>query len=280
MMVPDRPIRIIRLVTAFVRVRRGGSPSDPPRLRSEIRQAPYHLHRERPCIDLPPLGPHLRSGIRDEGSVPGEWRGSAAGTSISDEWWQSVGAVPNSCSRCDESGSTISGNASTLISDEKVSYDTSFSEKTLTNATSDYNFHTLNTEKSTHLGDGSGSSQPLKPKGTRSLSCADFDYKKLSVSREHSDLPIKSLEVEGAHKVRHGSLEIANSISYASNSVKTSFESLVLKAKEEKSPISLAGILSHLETIGRHLGHGREEDAHEFLRYAIDTLQSVFKICP
>ncbi|KAK9166666.1 hypothetical protein Scep_001857 [Stephania cephalantha] len=52
-------------------VRRGGSPSDLPRLRSEIRQAPYHLQRERPRIDLPPLGPHLRSGIRDEGSVPG-----------------------------------------------------------------------------------------------------------------------------------------------------------------------------------------------------------------
>ncbi|KAK9162851.1 hypothetical protein Syun_003753 [Stephania yunnanensis] len=285
--------------------------------------------------------------------------------------------VPISCSRCDEPGSTISGNASTLILDEKVSYDASFSEKALTNATSDYNFQTLNTEKSAYLGDGSGSSQSLKPKRTRSFSGADFDYNKLSVSGENSDLPIKSSEVEGAHKVPPASLEIANSVPYASNSVKTSvrkvvqqskayklskhcspgftdisnrynhkmlfpyevfiklynwnkvnlhpcgllncgnscyanvvlqclaftrpltsyllqrlhsktckclkkewcftceFESLVLKAKEEKSPISPAGILSHLETIGSHLGHGREEDAHEFLRYAIDTLQSV-----
>ncbi|KAK9096694.1 hypothetical protein Sjap_022191 [Stephania japonica] len=143
-------------------------------------------------------------------------------------------AVPNSCSRYDEPISTISGNTSTLISNEKVSYDASFSEKTLTNATSDYNFQSLNTEKSAYLGDGSGSSQPLKPKRTRSLSCTDFDHNKVSVSGEHSDLPIKSSVVEGAHKVPPASLEIENSVPYASNSGKTSVRNVVQQFKAYK----------------------------------------------
>ncbi|KVI06756.1 ubiquitin carboxyl-terminal hydrolase 16-like [Cynara cardunculus var. scolymus] len=53
------------------------------------------------------------------------------------------------------------------------------------------------------------------------------------------------------------------------------FEGLVLKAKDGTSPLSPIRILSQIENIGSNLGHGREEDAHEFLRYAIDTLQSV-----
>ncbi|XP_050375495.1 ubiquitin carboxyl-terminal hydrolase 17-like [Argentina anserina] len=53
------------------------------------------------------------------------------------------------------------------------------------------------------------------------------------------------------------------------------FEMLILKAKEGKSPLSPIGILSQLRSIGSQLGNGREEDAHEFLRYAIDTMQSV-----
>ncbi|XP_031280673.1 ubiquitin carboxyl-terminal hydrolase 16-like [Pistacia vera] len=53
------------------------------------------------------------------------------------------------------------------------------------------------------------------------------------------------------------------------------FENLILKAKEGKSPLSPIGILSQLQSIGSQLGNGREEDAHEFLRYAIDTMQSV-----
>ncbi|PON63476.1 Ubiquitinyl hydrolase [Parasponia andersonii] len=53
------------------------------------------------------------------------------------------------------------------------------------------------------------------------------------------------------------------------------FQSLILKAKEEKSPLSPIGILSKLRNIGSQLGNGREEDAHEFLRYVIDTMQSV-----
>ncbi|OUZ99787.1 Ubiquitin carboxyl-terminal hydrolases family 2 [Macleaya cordata] len=53
------------------------------------------------------------------------------------------------------------------------------------------------------------------------------------------------------------------------------FESLIMKAKEGKSPLSPIGILSQLHNIGSHLGHGKEEDAHEFLRYAIDKMQSI-----
>nr|GMC54367.1 ubiquitin carboxyl-terminal hydrolase 17-like [Ipomoea batatas] len=53
------------------------------------------------------------------------------------------------------------------------------------------------------------------------------------------------------------------------------FESLVLKAKNGNSPLSPIRIISHLENIGSSLGNGREEDAHEFLRYVIETMQSV-----
>lgn len=53
------------------------------------------------------------------------------------------------------------------------------------------------------------------------------------------------------------------------------FESLILKAKEGNSPLSPARILSQLCNSGSHLGNGREEDAHEFLRYGIDNMQSV-----
>ncbi|XP_009609184.1 ubiquitin carboxyl-terminal hydrolase 17 [Nicotiana tomentosiformis] len=53
------------------------------------------------------------------------------------------------------------------------------------------------------------------------------------------------------------------------------FESLVLKAKDGTSPLSPISIISHLESIGSNLGNGREEDAHEFLRYVIDTMQSI-----
>ncbi|KAI9106565.1 hypothetical protein K1719_022093 [Acacia pycnantha] len=53
------------------------------------------------------------------------------------------------------------------------------------------------------------------------------------------------------------------------------FESLVLKSKGTKSALSPKGILSQLQNIGSRLGNGREEDAHEFLRCAIDTMQLV-----
>ncbi|CAJ1971680.1 unnamed protein product [Sphenostylis stenocarpa] len=53
------------------------------------------------------------------------------------------------------------------------------------------------------------------------------------------------------------------------------FESLILKSKDTKSSISPVGILSQLQNVGSQLGNGREEDAHEFLRLAVETMQSV-----
>lgn len=47
------------------------------------------------------------------------------------------------------------------------------------------------------------------------------------------------------------------------------FEGLVLKFKEGKSPVSPIGIVSQLKSIGCQLGRGREEDAHEFLRWTL-----------
>lgn len=44
------------------------------------------------------------------------------------------------------------------------------------------------------------------------------------------------------------------------------FEGLILRMNEGKSPISPIGIVSQLRNIGRQLGNGKEEDAHEFLR--------------
>ncbi|KAL8199719.1 hypothetical protein R6Q57_013287 [Mikania cordata] len=52
-------------------------------------------------------------------------------------------------------------------------------------------------------------------------------------------------------------------------------EGLVLKAKNGNSSLSPIHILSQIQNIGSSLGRGREEDAHEFLRYAVNTLQSV-----
>ncbi|XP_074559204.1 ubiquitin carboxyl-terminal hydrolase 16-like [Curcuma longa] len=52
-------------------------------------------------------------------------------------------------------------------------------------------------------------------------------------------------------------------------------ESLARTAKEGKSPLSPIGILSHLHNIGSNFGHRQQEDAHEFLRYAIEAMQSV-----
>ncbi|KAK7352979.1 hypothetical protein VNO80_18411 [Phaseolus coccineus] len=53
------------------------------------------------------------------------------------------------------------------------------------------------------------------------------------------------------------------------------FERLILKSKDTKSSVSPKSIISHLQNIGSQLTNGREEDAHEFLRHVIDTMQSV-----
>lgn len=49
------------------------------------------------------------------------------------------------------------------------------------------------------------------------------------------------------------------------------FEHLISKGREGNSPLSPIRILAKIS----HLGHGRQEDAHEFLRYAVDTMQSI-----
>ncbi|XP_074564362.1 uncharacterized protein LOC141820902 [Curcuma longa] len=49
----------------------------------------------------------------------------------------------------------------------------------------------------------------------------------------------------------------------------------IKRASESSNPFSPLNILSRLPNIGGNLGYGRQEDAHEFMRFAIDTMQSV-----
>ncbi|KAF6149080.1 hypothetical protein GIB67_018658 [Kingdonia uniflora] len=44
---------------------------------------------------------------------------------------------------------------------------------------------------------------------------------------------------------------------------------------QSSQPFSPLNILSRLPNIGSNLGYGKQEDAHEFMRFAIDTMQSV-----
>ncbi|CAN1184981.1 Ubiquitin carboxyl-terminal hydrolase 19 [Linum perenne] len=48
----------------------------------------------------------------------------------------------------------------------------------------------------------------------------------------------------------------------------------VERASQSSQPFSPINILSRLPNIGGNLGYGRQEDAHEFMRFAIDTMQS------
>ncbi|XP_042476214.1 ubiquitin carboxyl-terminal hydrolase 19-like isoform X2 [Macadamia integrifolia] len=47
------------------------------------------------------------------------------------------------------------------------------------------------------------------------------------------------------------------------------------RASHNSHPFSPINILSRLPNIGGNLGNGKQEDAHEFMRFAIDTMQSV-----
>ncbi|XP_057799212.1 ubiquitin carboxyl-terminal hydrolase 18-like [Salvia miltiorrhiza] len=47
------------------------------------------------------------------------------------------------------------------------------------------------------------------------------------------------------------------------------------RASRSANPFSPMNILSRLPNIGGNLGYGKQEDAHEFMRFAIDTMQSV-----
>ncbi|KAL2528150.1 Ubiquitin carboxyl-terminal hydrolase 17 [Forsythia ovata] len=53
------------------------------------------------------------------------------------------------------------------------------------------------------------------------------------------------------------------------------FEYLLMNGQKMKSPLSPIGILSQIQKIGSNLSHGREEDAHEFLRCVVETMQSI-----
>ncbi|XP_020103447.1 ubiquitin carboxyl-terminal hydrolase 18-like [Ananas comosus] len=52
------------------------------------------------------------------------------------------------------------------------------------------------------------------------------------------------------------------------------FQIHIRRASESLQPFSPINILSRLPNIGGNLGYGRQEDAHEFVRFAIDKMQS------
>ncbi|XP_068652589.1 ubiquitin carboxyl-terminal hydrolase 18-like [Aristolochia californica] len=49
----------------------------------------------------------------------------------------------------------------------------------------------------------------------------------------------------------------------------------IQRASQSLHPFSPLNILSRLPSIGGNLGCGKQEDAHEFMRFAIDTMQSI-----
>lgn len=53
------------------------------------------------------------------------------------------------------------------------------------------------------------------------------------------------------------------------------FQMHMERASKSMQPFSPINILSRLTNIGGNLGYGKQEDAHEFMRFAIDTMQSV-----
>ncbi|KAK8509378.1 hypothetical protein V6N13_062429 [Hibiscus sabdariffa] len=53
------------------------------------------------------------------------------------------------------------------------------------------------------------------------------------------------------------------------------FQTHVERSIQSSHPFSPINILSRLPNIGGNLGYGRQEDAHEFMRFAIDTMQSI-----
>ncbi|TKY58063.1 Ubiquitin carboxyl-terminal hydrolase 19 [Spatholobus suberectus] len=53
------------------------------------------------------------------------------------------------------------------------------------------------------------------------------------------------------------------------------FENHVERTRQGSQAFSPMNILSRLPNIGGTLGYGRQEDAHEFMRFSIDTMQSV-----
>lgn len=52
-------------------------------------------------------------------------------------------------------------------------------------------------------------------------------------------------------------------------------EQLVMMLRESIDPLSPSGILLHLRTINNQIGDGSQEDAHEFLRLLVTSMQSI-----
>ncbi|GAB2284278.1 ubiquitin-specific protease ubp15 [Dionaea muscipula] len=52
-------------------------------------------------------------------------------------------------------------------------------------------------------------------------------------------------------------------------------EQLVMMLRESMDPLSPSGILLHLRTINSQIGDGSQEDAHEFLRLLVTSMQSI-----
>ncbi|KAK9274043.1 hypothetical protein L1049_018857 [Liquidambar formosana] len=53
------------------------------------------------------------------------------------------------------------------------------------------------------------------------------------------------------------------------------FQTHLERARQSPLPFSPINILSRLPSIGGNLGYGKQEDAHELMRFAVDTMQSV-----
>jgi hypothetical protein len=54
------------------------------------------------------------------------------------------------------------------------------------------------------------------------------------------------------------------------------FEKHVERASQSSKPFSPINILSRLPNIGGNLGYGRQEDAHEFMRFVLFASNSVY----
>jgi ubiquitin carboxyl-terminal hydrolase 36/42 len=49
----------------------------------------------------------------------------------------------------------------------------------------------------------------------------------------------------------------------------------IAKVQQSRSPLSPVKILNRIRNIGSHLGYGKQEDAHEFMSFAINSMQSI-----
>uniref|UniRef100_A0A2N9ENU9 USP domain-containing protein n=1 Tax=Fagus sylvatica TaxID=28930 RepID=A0A2N9ENU9_FAGSY len=147
--------------------------------------------------------------------------------------------------------------------------------------------------------DGEDDSELFKRKEVKSLSSNAPNDRPSSAIGGHLISNPKSAKIEGYHSLSAKVGSIPSLPQNVRNGLKTSVRKVVQqfrsskeskpnlldhgneiggkykKAREGYSPLSPIGILSKIHKIGSHLGHGREEDAHEFLRYAVDTMQSV-----